>query len=93
MKAVALTKPTMRKEFIIRKKKFLLLRLSRKLLLSRERLILWRRRTEKKKKRVSDEINMLLGDLQADGARGSHKELLEELIEQFGSKWATVSKK
>ena len=48
---------------------------------------------EEEEKRVSDEINMLLGDLQADGARGSHKELLEELIEQFGSKWATVSKK
>ena len=51
------------------------------------------KKKEKKKRKESDEINMLLGDLQADGARGSHKQLLEELIEQFGSKWATVSKK
>ena len=60
---------------------------------SRATYTLEKKKGEEEEKRQSDEIKMLLGDLQADGARGTHKQLLEELVEQFGSKWATVSKK
>ena len=40
---------------------------------------------DKEGKRIFGEIQMLLGDLQADGARSLQNELSKELIERFGS--------
>ena len=51
------------------------------------------KKMEEEEKRITVEIGALLGDLRADAAIHLHNELLGELTQRFGSKWATVSKK
>ena len=51
------------------------------------------KKMEEEEKRITAEIGALLGDLRADAAIHLHNELLGELTQRFGSKWATGSKK